>query len=72
MGEKSEVWYNHSDLYKLLLMFVFLSLFSPHEANKDEFEQSSMRCGRKLTKDGDVSVTMSFLQRPLLNNLVFL
>ncbi|TWW66017.1 Germ cell-less protein-like 1 [Takifugu flavidus] len=25
----------------------------PHEANKDEFERSSMRCGRKLTKDGD-------------------
>ncbi|KAI4816674.1 hypothetical protein KUCAC02_008990 [Chaenocephalus aceratus] len=25
----------------------------PQEANKDEFELSSMRCGRKLTKDGD-------------------
>uniref|UniRef100_A0A671YJA7 Germ cell-less, spermatogenesis associated n=1 Tax=Sparus aurata TaxID=8175 RepID=A0A671YJA7_SPAAU len=25
----------------------------PHEANKEEFELSSMRCGRKLTKDGD-------------------
>ncbi|XP_028318712.1 germ cell-less protein-like 1 [Gouania willdenowi] len=25
----------------------------PQEPNKDEFEQSSMRCGRKLTKDGD-------------------
>ncbi|KAF3848992.1 hypothetical protein F7725_015489 [Dissostichus mawsoni] len=25
----------------------------PLEANKDEFELSSMRCGRKLTKDGD-------------------
>lgn len=36
----------------------FLSLFSPHEANKDEFERSSMRCGRKLTKDGDVSVAV--------------
>lgn len=28
---------------------------SPQEANKEEFELSSMRCGRKLTKDGDVS-----------------
>uniref|UniRef100_A0A673G448 Germ cell-less protein-like 1 n=1 Tax=Sinocyclocheilus rhinocerous TaxID=307959 RepID=A0A673G448_9TELE len=27
----------------------------PQEANKDEFELNSMRCGRKLTKDGDVS-----------------
>ncbi|KAK2888358.1 germ cell-less protein-like 1 [Channa argus] len=25
----------------------------PQEANKEEFEQNSMRCGRKLTKDGD-------------------
>uniref|UniRef100_A0A668AGH2 Germ cell-less, spermatogenesis associated n=1 Tax=Myripristis murdjan TaxID=586833 RepID=A0A668AGH2_9TELE len=25
----------------------------PQEANKEEFELSSMRCGRKLTKDGD-------------------
>uniref|UniRef100_A0A668TUN3 BTB domain-containing protein n=1 Tax=Oreochromis aureus TaxID=47969 RepID=A0A668TUN3_OREAU len=25
----------------------------PQEPNKDEFEQSSMRCGRKLIKDGD-------------------
>uniref|UniRef100_A0A672JI22 Germ cell-less, spermatogenesis associated n=1 Tax=Salarias fasciatus TaxID=181472 RepID=A0A672JI22_SALFA len=25
----------------------------PQEPNKDEFELSSMRCGRKLTKDGD-------------------
>uniref|UniRef100_A0AAQ5ZLN3 BTB domain-containing protein n=1 Tax=Amphiprion ocellaris TaxID=80972 RepID=A0AAQ5ZLN3_AMPOC len=25
----------------------------PQEPNKDEFEVSSMRCGRKLTKDGD-------------------
>ncbi|KAM8827431.1 germ cell-less protein-like 1 isoform 3-T4 [Spinachia spinachia] len=25
----------------------------PQEANKDEFELSSMRCGRKLAKDGD-------------------
>ncbi|KAM9793911.1 germ cell-less protein-like 1 [Syngnathus typhle] len=25
----------------------------PQEANKEEFEFSSMRCGRKLTKDGD-------------------
>ncbi|XP_075901043.1 germ cell-less protein-like 1 isoform X1 [Nelusetta ayraudi] len=25
----------------------------PHDANKEEFELSSMRCGRKLTKDGD-------------------
>lgn len=25
----------------------------PQEANKDEFELSSMRCGRKLTKEGD-------------------
>ncbi|KAM8873030.1 germ cell-less protein-like 1 isoform 1-T2 [Synchiropus picturatus] len=25
----------------------------PQEANKDEFELNSMRCGRKLTKDGD-------------------
>lgn len=30
---------------------------SPQEANKEEFELSSMRCGRKLTKDGDVSRT---------------
>lgn len=42
-----------------------MSLFSPHEANKDEFERSSMRCGRKLTKDGDVSVTVYVLQQPL-------
>uniref|UniRef100_A0AAY4A4G7 BTB domain-containing protein n=1 Tax=Denticeps clupeoides TaxID=299321 RepID=A0AAY4A4G7_9TELE len=27
----------------------------PQEANKEEFELSSMRCGRKLSKDGDVS-----------------
>ncbi|XP_053701021.1 germ cell-less protein-like 1 isoform X2 [Synchiropus splendidus] len=27
----------------------------PQEANKDEFELNSMRCGRKLTKDGDVA-----------------
>ncbi|MGH0136823.1 UNVERIFIED_CONTAM: hypothetical protein FKN15_019815 [Acipenser sinensis] len=26
---------------------------SPQEANKEEFEVSSMRCGRKLAKDGD-------------------
>uniref|UniRef100_A0A8C7FMW1 Germ cell-less, spermatogenesis associated n=1 Tax=Oncorhynchus kisutch TaxID=8019 RepID=A0A8C7FMW1_ONCKI len=25
----------------------------PQDANKEEFESSSMRCGRKLTKDGD-------------------
>ncbi|KAL0965590.1 hypothetical protein UPYG_G00283290 [Umbra pygmaea] len=25
----------------------------PQDANKEEFETSSMRCGRKLTKDGD-------------------
>ncbi|TSM12515.1 Germ cell-less protein-like 1 [Bagarius yarrelli] len=25
----------------------------PQEANKEEFEQNSMRCGRKLNKDGD-------------------
>ncbi|KAM4532560.1 germ cell-less protein-like 1 isoform 3-T3 [Fundulus diaphanus] len=25
----------------------------PQESNKDEFEQNSMRCGRKLSKDGD-------------------
>lgn len=25
----------------------------PQEANKEEFELNSMRCGRKLTKDGD-------------------
>ncbi|XP_069020299.1 germ cell-less protein-like 1 isoform X1 [Embiotoca jacksoni] len=25
----------------------------PQEPNKEEFERSSMRCGRKLTKDGD-------------------
>uniref|UniRef100_A0A087YPA4 Germ cell-less, spermatogenesis associated n=1 Tax=Poecilia formosa TaxID=48698 RepID=A0A087YPA4_POEFO len=25
----------------------------PQEPNKDEFEQNSMRCGRKLSKDGD-------------------
>lgn len=39
-----------------------LSVISPHEANKEEFELSSMRCGRKLTKDGDVSQTISLLQ----------
>ncbi|MGH0136825.1 UNVERIFIED_CONTAM: hypothetical protein FKN15_019817 [Acipenser sinensis] len=27
--------------------------FGPQEANKEEFEVSSMRCGRKLAKDGD-------------------
>lgn len=27
--------------------------YGPQEPNKDEFELSSMRCGRKLTKDGD-------------------
>lgn len=66
------VWCNHSDLYELILIFVFLSLFSPHEANKDEFEQSSMRCGRKLTKDGDVSMKIPFRPRPLLKHLVFI
>lgn len=34
-----------------------LCIFSPQEPNKDEFELSSMRCGRKLSKDGDVSLT---------------
>ncbi len=29
--------------------------YRPQEANKEEFELNSMRCGRKLTKDGDVS-----------------
>ncbi|MBN3270693.1 GMCL1 protein, partial [Polyodon spathula] len=27
--------------------------FGPQDANKEEFEVSSMRCGRKLAKDGD-------------------
>lgn len=40
---------------------VLLSVVSPHEANKEEFELSSMRCGRKLTKDGDVSRIVSLL-----------
>lgn len=35
--------------------------FRPQEANKEEFELNSMRCGRKLTKDGDVSWTLAFL-----------
>lgn len=39
-----------------------LSVIRPHEANKEEFELSSMRCGRKLTKDGDVSQTVSLPQ----------
>ncbi|MGH0130817.1 UNVERIFIED_CONTAM: hypothetical protein FKN15_033834 [Acipenser sinensis] len=29
--------------------------FGPQEANKEEFEVSSMRCGRKLAKDGDAA-----------------
>lgn len=39
------------------LVFVCcLCMFRPQEPNKDEFEQNSMRCGRKLSKDGDVSL----------------
>lgn len=33
--------------------------YRPQEANKEEFELNSMRCGRKLTKDGDVSWTLA-------------
>ncbi|RXM90907.1 Germ cell-less protein-like 1 [Acipenser ruthenus] len=31
----------------------------PQEANKEEFEVSSMRCGRKLAKDGDWRIIQS-------------
>lgn len=34
----------------------------PQEINKEELEGNSMRCGRKLAKDGDVSVACGKLQ----------
>lgn len=43
-------------LLLMLLWWQTLLFISPQEPNKDEFEQSSMRCGRKLIKDGDVSL----------------
>jgi hypothetical protein len=30
--------------------------FRPQEINKEELEENSMRCGRKLAKDGEVSM----------------
>lgn len=39
----------------------FCCIISPQELNRDEFELSSMRCGRKLSKDGDVSGPITFL-----------
>lgn len=35
----------------------------PKEINKEEHEGSSMRCGRKLAKDGDVSITDSGIEK---------
>lgn len=41
---------------------------SPQEANKEEFELSSMRCGRKLTKEGDVSRMLAYTKHIFLIN----
>lgn len=38
-----------------LKMNFFFFFFRPQEINKEELEGNSMRCGRKLAKDGDVS-----------------
>lgn len=32
----------------------------PQEINKEELEANSMRCGRKLAKDGEVSIGCDF------------
>lgn len=32
----------------------------PQEINKEELEGNSMRCGRKLAKDGEVSLCCDF------------
>lgn len=41
-----------------MLVHCAAALFArrPQEINKEELEGSSMRCGRKLAQDGDVSV----------------
>lgn len=38
------------------MRFHVLYIYSrPQEINKEELEENSMRCGRKLAKDGEVS-----------------
>ena len=46
--------YTLSFFLSFFLSFCIPSHHRPQEANKEEFELNSMRCGRKLSKDGDV------------------
>lgn len=54
-----KVSYKAVEVSLKVLVWVF---FRPQEINKEELEGNSMRCGRKLAKDGDVSVARGTLQ----------